>query len=365
MRIGVDTRHLTCGFGTGGARVLANMLRACQKISSRITVIPFNAFAGQPWQSTQVGKAAAAVLADGVFKNLGLSSWTRTHNIDGVLYALPPISFTCKRVPQISYVLDVPLPHESTSLASSIYNNIYIKQTCLRADMILTISQDAANRIQELYHVPSDRIRVMHLSMDYDFLKQCEATPGDRFTKGKYILGIVSRLEWRKNPGGYLETYYRWPRELRQRIPMILVGAVNRIEDLAPFCTPDMISELKPHVICMGRVSDDSLTGLIKHAGALLFPSRYEGFGLPVLEAAACGIPSVISNIAVFKELFSEVADLFDPDDYDGMADKLKTHIETEALGENKVHASQEWLDTFSFDSYAQRLVNLLEEVCG
>jgi glycosyltransferase involved in cell wall biosynthesis len=361
MKIGIDVRHLSGGFGTGGARVLENCLRAFSEHDSETRFVPYNRFEGKFWVSTKVGQTLAPVLADAVNKNIALPLWSRSKKLDALFYVLPPISFTQRRVPQICYILDVPLETEERFLAAMIYNDIYIKQSCLKADLLLTISQDAADQIMRRYQVPPEKIKVAYLCADLDYIKRvpvCSPLPG----RDGFFLGIISRIYWRKNPGAYLETFRLLPKELRARYPLVLLGAVKSLDDLRQYASAETIEEVRDDVICLGRVSDDALIGYIKGAKALLFPSNYEGFGLPILEAVACGTPAIASDIPVFKELFSDVASLYAPDDYQGMASMLEQVIKGNAprLLEEK---AQEWLRRFSFETYARRVKQLIEAV--
>lgn len=364
MRVGIDIRHVNNGFGTGGARVLENLLKANHECGKSLEFIPYNRFSRDFWRENKLGRISAPILADAAFKNLVLPAWSRINKIDAFLHALPPMSFSCKRVPQISYILDVPKAIESDTLSSRIYNNIYIKQTCLRADMILTISSDAALDIQRIYEIPESRIEVLYLCVDYDFIRECPPYSPDNLDSGSYVLGILSRIAWRKNPKAYIETFKRFSKKRRKNNPLVLVGAISSLDELNEFVDPSIIDEVKHDVICMGRVSDDELVGLIKNAGVLFFPSNFEGFGLPVLEAAACGVPQVTSDIAVFRELFSEVSHQFPPDDYDSMAECLIALLDNSAGARQSKTIREDWLEKFSFRAYSNNLSRIMRKVC-
>jgi glycosyltransferase involved in cell wall biosynthesis len=85
-------------------------------------------------------------------------------------------------------------------------------------------------------------------------------------------------------------------------------------------------------MVCLGTVSDDQLLALYQEATALVYPSRYEGFGLPVLEAMACGTPVIASRAASMPEVLGEAGVLLDPDDTPGWAQAIANVVTDEGL---------------------------------
>ena len=360
MRIGIDVRHLRGGAGTGGARVLSLLLTAFTRHAPHVEWRPFNRFRAPLWHRHAAGKAVAAVIADVLVKNLVLPVQARRERLDALLYVLPPVSFTVRRTPQIVCIHDLPTPDEERSLPATIYNDVFIRQSCRRADRIVTGSQSAETAIRERYGVARDRITTVPYPIDTDAIAAVAPLDGAPGRDG-YFMGILSRLGWRKHPGAYLKSYARLPADLRRRYPLVLAGAVRSLDDLRPYADADLLAAVREDVICMGRISDDRLMGCLKGATALLFPSRHEGFGLPVLEAVACGVPVVASDIPPFRELFSEVAVLLDPDDADGMAAALASIVNRSEPGLTECQR-QAFLERYSLASYAQRMEQVLKE---
>jgi glycosyltransferase involved in cell wall biosynthesis len=110
-------------------------------------------------------------------------------------------------------------------------------------------------------------------------------------------------------------------------------------------------------------VDDRTLRALYGGCTALLFPSLYEGFGLPVLEAMACGAPVVASNRASVPEVVGDAGLLTDPDDYAGMAAGVQQLIENPALRGELIQRGHTRVAGFSWEAAAQRTVDLLCEV--
>ena len=102
------------------------------------------------------------------------------------------------------------------------------------------------------------------------------------------------------------------------------------------------------------NLSDDDLRQAYANAECFVFPSQYEGFGIPVLESFACNCPLVCSNASSLPEVAGDAAEYFDPLDADEMSAKILKVIEDETLRENLRAAGQERLKLFSWDKTAQ-----------
>jgi glycosyltransferase involved in cell wall biosynthesis len=155
------------------------------------------------------------------------------------------------------------------------------KRLLKRADAVLAVSQATADDAVRYGHVDPKRIRVVHEAADSVF----EPRPGAagrvsaRWQLEAGYLLFVGALDARKDPDGLLRAW-AVAREARPQVPLVIAGAPGR---QAP---PAM-----PGATMLGRVGNDELADLYTAAGCLVFPSRYEGFGLPCLEAMACGCP--------------------------------------------------------------------------
>jgi alpha-1,3-rhamnosyl/mannosyltransferase len=128
----------------------------------------------------------------------------------------------------------------------------------------------------------------------------------------QYFL-YVGTLEPRKNVPGLLAAYAALPRALREHHPLVLTGARGwKIETIAQRLA---LHGLENDIRLLGYVPDEALPGLYAGATALVWPSLYEGFGLPPLEAMACGCPAIVSNAASLPEVVGDAGVLIDPQD--------------------------------------------------
>jgi len=175
-----------------------------------------------------------------------------------------------------------------------------------RADHILTVSEFTRAELMQIFDIPAERITVTHLGVDHQVFRphtEAECLPilsKYGLTWRGYILS-VGTLEPRKNLHLALEAHRRLPIELQRGFPLILVGArgwhTTKLQEILHKQARQ--GTVKP----LGYVPDSDLPSLYAGARAFVYPSRYEGFGLPPLEAMACGTPVIVSDAKALTEV--------------------------------------------------------------
>ena len=182
----------------------------------------------------------------------------------------------------------------------------------LRADFIVAISQYSRNHFLDTFpHYPPDRVRVVHPGSRFHFQPQC---PQPRrladLLPGRFWLN-VGTIEPRKNHRRLLLAYARLKKKSGGAFPLVLAGGKGWLmEEFGKF-----IEELglQQDVIFLGYVEDTELQWLYQNCFAFLYPSLYEGFGLPVLEAMTLGAPVITSNRTSLPEVVGADGLLVDP----------------------------------------------------
>ena len=227
-------------------------------------------------------------------------------------------------------------------------------QGIIKADKIIADSQFTADELTRIFRQVAD-ITVIPLGVSEAF----RPLPADErqhkrtlFTQqARPIILHVGNWQPRKNPMGILKALA----VLRQRhIPLQLIqaGANPSREILAEIARMDLLDQ----VLFMGQVREDELVMLYNIADLLLFPSFYEGFGLPVLEAMACGTPVVTSNVASLPETAGEAAVLVNPADEQSIADGVATAISDKLLRERLIERGLQRASTYSWANTARQV---------
>lgn len=209
----------------------------------------------------------------------------------------------------------------------------HLPRTLERADRVLTDSQFIADEIHNKLGVPREKLRVISLGVDPSYHPRGREALTEAMTRHGLIangyLLVVATQEPRKNLIRLANAYAGLPALLRERCPLIIVGARGWLNaDLERVLAPLEASGSSRR---LGYVSEADLPLIYAGARGFAFPSFYEGFGLPVLEAMASGIPVLTSNVSSLPEICAGIALCVDPLDENALREGLQRLLEDEA----------------------------------
>lgn len=221
--------------------------------------------------------------------------------------------------PVIVTVLDMAF-ERFAPLFSSTVNRWFVKNkrdSLARADAVICISEATRADVLEFCNIPPSKIHVVHLACDSLFKEyHCDITFDTKNSKASYLLHLGNR-SLNKNFPRLLKAFSIW--EMRNSVPLVVVGREWSQQE------KQMLTELgiETNVENIGYVEDDKLARLYCDAAAFVYPSIYEGFGIPLLEAMACGCPIVASDIPSSVEVAGDVPIYFDPNKTEALRDAL------------------------------------------
>ncbi len=198
---------------------------------------------------------------------------------------------------------------------------------------LVTDSEDARRRVEQAFPAAADRTAVIPLYPEAHF--QPDGPPSSLAEPG-YLL-FLGALRRHKNWEGLLRAYALLPAALRQAHPLLLAGRAHRAARRLGLLL-DRLS-LRDTVRVLDEVPEAELPGLYRGAAAFAFPSLMEGFGLPPLEAMACGTPVVSSDRTSLPEVLGEAADLVDPEDPAALAQALQAILADPAHADARRHS--------------------------
>jgi glycosyltransferase involved in cell wall biosynthesis len=193
--------------------------------------------------------------------------------------------------------------------------NALIRRGLARARQIICVSSNTRDLVAEMFGVPHDRLAVVPNGVSGDFAVLSASTVREQLAARHginypYII-FIGKLEARKNILGILEAYAQFRREAKTDWKLVLVGrrtpTSHGIDE-----TLDRLG-LRQHVVELGYVEDADLPLFYNGAQMFLFPSLWEGFGIPVIEAMACGTPVLTSNLSALPDVAGDAALLVDP----------------------------------------------------
>ena len=235
-----------------------------------------------------------------------------------------------------------------------------------RFDHIIAPSNATKHDLIQKLHIPEEKITVIyggvdqqrfHIITDHNLLD----TVRQEYCLPKHYLLSVSTLEPRKNIEGLLIAY-RQLREILYNPPkLVLVGGEG-------WETEGIKAALRRHrltkdVIFTGYIPEQHLPLLYNAALLFVYPSLWEGFGLPVLESMSCGLPCLISNTPALVEIAEDAAITMDPYNYYEMAEKMKDLITSHRLREQLQQKSLNQVQKYSWNLTAQKTLRVYENV--
>lgn len=242
------------------------------------------------------------------------------HTPNYILMPFPGAAVTT--VHDLSY-LHYPQHHPRERIA---FMERQMPRTLAQAAMIITDSEFVRRELIELLGIAAHRIRAVPLGVEAGFHPRPPAELAPVLARHDlrdvpYLL-VVATLEPRKNLLSLIDAYSRLPAPLRQRHPLVIVGARG-------WLTEALERRLEPlerggQIKRLGYVPQEELPLIYAGAHAFVFPSLYEGFGLPVLEAMASGTPTLTSNRSSLPEVAGDAALLVDPEDVGALTAKLE-----------------------------------------
>jgi glycosyltransferase involved in cell wall biosynthesis len=278
-------RELVRALGRVGAHSYRTLL---PRIASDVDGLPGEIVGEYRASTTMPGRIAA--MTEGTVRGTRLRR--RLAGLDVVHFPLTVMIPRVTTPPAVTTVLD--LQHEFLpeffSRAERMYRRIVYGWSIRESRLVVTISRHAARAVIERYDLPEDRVRPIHLGLDHTAF-----TPSE---EARELFLVYPAKAW---PHKNHERLFIAFAELRRRHPKLEL-VLTAYEGSTP-----------PGVRSLGHVSREELVRLYRTASGLVFPSLYEGFGQPPLEAMACGCPVASSNAAALPEVCGDAARLFDP----------------------------------------------------
>lgn len=228
-----------------------------------------------------------------------------------------------------------------------------------RARKIITVSQFTKQEILDVYpKTKPDKVAVVHNGYNDDLYRQIKDEARIKEVIAKYGLEApyflyVGRIEKKKNIPALIEALAL----LRENYPtvkekMVLIGDASFGYDEVKYVIEEF--DLNQCVIMPGWVDEADMPYIFNGASAFIFPSKHEGFGIPILQAMACGLPTAVSDIPVFKEVAQEAVLYFDHNDRKSIADAMARLSQEADLRADLKNRGLAWVKNFSWEKCAR-----------
>jgi len=265
--------------------------------------------------------------------------------------------------PKKTFVVVHGLEYEIIKDAYSFWERIYmrnsIKLSCRWAKKIIAVSKNTKKDLVELYKIPENKIEVIYEGVNamrnYEWhanLRKKYKIPDE-----KYFL-FIGRLEKRKNVEGIIEAFEILKEKYNIPHKLVLAGSPGYGYENIKHKAESM--NHKDKIIFPGFIKEEEKFEIIKNADIFLFPTFYEGFGLPILEAQSLGVPVVTSNVSSLPEVGGDSVAYATPTEPISIADSIYKIISDENFKNGIIEKGYENVKRFSWDKCAKEIVKLL-----
>lgn len=290
----------------------------------------------------------------------------RVHLLHEPHYTLPPLT-RCRSVVTIHDCIHLMFPRDLPNRLAHVYARGSIWSAARQADRVMTVSEASKRDILRFVDVPPDKVSVIYNAIDERFLRPPDEAEMDRVRQRwqlthPFVL-YVGNIKRHKNVERLIDAFAR--------------ARVGGLEDLQLVIVGDEISKypalrqavhrhrLDKQVRFLGFQPYGTLASIYRLARAFVFPSLYEGFGLPPLEAMACGTPVVTSNVSSLPEVAGGAALLVDPHDADAIAEGIRRAVTDEALRATLIEKGAARARDFSWAQSVAAIHKIYMEVLG
>ena len=235
-----------------------------------------------------------------------------------------------------------------------------------KSSRIITVSESSKRQIIEHYGTPANKISVIYPAVNTSFFHRRPEDEVNQIRRRyklpkKYIL-YAGTLEPRKNIVGLLKAYENLPDKLRNEYGLVLAGGKGwQDEEITNYIDKLVTEGFK--IILTGYVPDIDLPAIYSGAAVFAWPSHYEGFGIPPLEAMACGVPVITSDNSSLPEVVGDAAIKIDAADTQALASSIEQVLTDKKLAKNLSQKGLAQAGKFSWDKSAQKLLDLLHEL--
>jgi|DewCreStandDraft_5_1066085.scaffolds.fasta_scaffold00317_55 alpha-1,3-rhamnosyl/mannosyltransferase len=230
-------------------------------------------------------------------------------------------------------------------------------------DIVLCDSWATASDAAELLGARPEQLRVVYLGVDARFRQVSASQIADvrqRYNLPEHYILSVASLDVRKNLVAVLQAYARLRADGFHDLGLVLVGKPGvRVEKL--YREIDRL-DIRQCVRLTGHVPDADLPAIYAGAAAFAYPSLYEGFGLPPLEAMAAGVPVVVSNVSALSEVAGDAALYVSPHDVDGLARQLRQILRDQSLRAELQRRGREHVQRFDWRRTAEQTLQAYME---
>ncbi|MDH5560915.1 MAG: glycosyltransferase [Deltaproteobacteria bacterium] len=296
-------------------------------------------------------------------------NWIRKIDLFSVLHVPhynAPIFYPGKLIVTVHDVCHVAMKKFFPGVLKRVYSEQFLQQVLNKADQIITVSHFSKSEIIKYFKISPDKIHVIYNGVENKFRPVPSAQANDILKKhnlpDEYLL-FLGNVKPHKNIMGLIQSYLMALIERKDLPPLVILGNHKQLNDNFPRLNEILSSEsIRKQIIFTGYLPYEDIPAVYSKALLFLFPSFYEGFGLPVLEAMACGVPTITSNCSSLPEVSGEAARLVDPYDHEDISRSILEMAGDRKLREHYRKKGFEQVKKYSWANSASKHLELYKK---
>jgi len=370
MRIGIDARWIFPQI-SGVGRVTEKLIQHLGEIDSENTYLLFFSDPGLMSQYaarwSKYSNLRPILVPWSIFSpgnQILLPSFIRREGIDlfhSTNYMLPLFLRGPAVVSTIHDLIPIKFPHFTPRAKKTRFNWLFRRlliQCARRSDRVITVSHHTRDDLMRILGLPPEKISVVYNGIDSKYHPEDRTGNPGSLPPDPFIL-YVGRFDPYKNVVGLIRSFNRFSREREDNPRLVLAGHLDPRYPEAVEAAKEL--GLESRVSFLDGAAEDELIQLYNEARILILPSLYEGFGLPPLEAMACGTPVIVSDRGSLPEVVGDAGLIVDPEREENIAGAIKKLWDSEALRSEMREKGLRRAKDFSWDKTARETLKVYE----
>ncbi|GAA0078834.1 glycosyltransferase family 1 protein [Clostridium sp. CTA-5] len=370
MRIGIDGRAAKWYRGTGIGTYTHELIRSLNIIDDKNNYLIFmpkcdslnnlnSNFSIEPVESNDCNSFWDDVKVPNILKNSDMELYHVPQNGVGISK-----NINCKKVITLHDIIPLRMPETVSERYLKIFND-ELPNILNNCEGIITVSEFSKNDIAKEFNFPKENIYVTPLAAEeiYKPLSKCQCKKiiTDKYGIKEDFILYVGGFSPRKNILGLIESYSKLPYNTREKFKLVIIG--RKGPSYSKYKERSESLGISSQVIFTDFVPLEDMPIFYNATEVLVYPSFYEGFGLPPLEAMACGTPVIASNVTSIPEVCYESALLINPNDIDALSYNIQRVLDNSLLKLTLVNKSLNRSSEFSWTKTAHDTLNAYNDI--
>lgn len=372
MKIGIDSRAAKWYRGTGIGTYSYQLINSLNKINSHneyLLFMPENNNLSIKFKKNFIIKNISQNMCSNFWDEVNIPNILKTKDID--LYHVPQNGIGLPKTKVCPFVITLHdiIPYKMPETVGDRYLKIFteeIPRIIPMCDGIITVSHYSKQDIVNYFNFPPEKIFVTHLANE-DIYKPLNKDTCKEFIKKTYgieddYILYVGGFSPRKNIVGLIEAFSKLISKLKNtKIKLVIAGSKGKSYSIYKKTTEDL--SIQNNVIFPGFIPLEHMPLLYNASKIFIYPSLYEGFGLPPIEAMACGIPIIASNLTSIPEVVGDAAMLINPYDIEELSNAMYHIIENKNLENQLIKKSLLRSSHFNWIKTAEKTQKAYESI--